>query len=149
MKLFRKIRQQLLTKNKFTNYLIYAVGEIVLVVVGILIALAINNSNQKKITFEKEQTYLIGLREEFQISKLKLVELIRVNNQNFKGAKQILVQISDENETPSESQFSELLFGSFSFDISFNPNNSHNLHSYSFQLFLLSLLQMNMLDKLL
>ena len=40
----------------------YAIGEIVLVVIGILIALAINTSNQTKIDREKEQTYLIGLR---------------------------------------------------------------------------------------
>jgi len=40
---FRKIRQSLLTENKFGKYLIYAVGEIILVVIGILIAISINN----------------------------------------------------------------------------------------------------------
>lgn len=39
MKLFRKIRQRLLVQNRFTRYLIYAVGEIVLVVIGILNAM--------------------------------------------------------------------------------------------------------------
>jgi len=48
IKFFRKIRQQLLTENKFTKYLLYAIGEIVLVVIGILIALQINNNNQAK-----------------------------------------------------------------------------------------------------
>ncbi len=47
-KFFRKIRQQLLSQNRFSKYLIYAVGEIVLVVLGILIALYVNNSNQKQ-----------------------------------------------------------------------------------------------------
>jgi len=46
IKFFRKIRQQLLAENKFTKYLIYAIGEIVLVVIGILIALSINNWNE-------------------------------------------------------------------------------------------------------
>ena len=46
-KLFRKVRQKLLTENKIRNYLIYAIGEIVLVVIGILIALQINAANQK------------------------------------------------------------------------------------------------------
>ena len=44
IKFFRKIRQSLLTENKFSKYLIYGVGEIVLVVIGILIALSINKS---------------------------------------------------------------------------------------------------------
>lgn len=45
---FRKIRQNLLSENKFSKYLIYAIGEIILVVVGILIALSINNWNESK-----------------------------------------------------------------------------------------------------
>ncbi|MFL1011759.1 DUF6090 family protein [Flavisericum labens] len=48
LKLFRKIRQKLLSENKFSKYLLYAVGEIVLVVIGILIALQINNWNDEK-----------------------------------------------------------------------------------------------------
>ena len=49
IKFFRKIRQKLLTQNKFSKYLLYAVGEIVLVVIGILIALQINNWNQDRL----------------------------------------------------------------------------------------------------
>lgn len=43
LKFFRKIRQKLLAENKLTRYLIYALGEIVLVVIGILIAVGINS----------------------------------------------------------------------------------------------------------
>ncbi|MFT7073388.1 DUF6090 family protein [Patiriisocius sp. Uisw_017] len=46
VKFLRKIRQKMLTENKFSKYLIYAIGEIILVVLGILIALAINNWNE-------------------------------------------------------------------------------------------------------
>ena len=46
IKFFRKYRQQLLSENRFTKYLIYAIGEIILVVIGILIALQINNWNE-------------------------------------------------------------------------------------------------------
>jgi hypothetical protein len=46
IKFFRKIRQRMFTENKFGKYLIYAVGEIILVVIGILIALQINNWNE-------------------------------------------------------------------------------------------------------
>lgn len=46
IQLFRKMRQGLLAKNKFLQYFIYAFGEIVLVIAGILIALAINNQSE-------------------------------------------------------------------------------------------------------
>src|SRR5210317_2597146 len=48
IKFFRRIRQQLLSENKFSKYLIYAIGEIILVVIGILIALSINNWNEDR-----------------------------------------------------------------------------------------------------
>ena len=61
IKFFRKIRQKLLLENKFSRYLIYAVGEIVLVVIGILIALQINNYNEtrKEKALEKELINLL------------------------------------------------------------------------------------------
>ncbi|MAD96668.1 MAG: hypothetical protein CMB99_05000 [Flavobacteriaceae bacterium] len=48
IKFFRKIRLKLLAENRFSKYLIYALGEIILVVIGILIALQINNWNLEK-----------------------------------------------------------------------------------------------------
>jgi len=53
IKFFRKIRYDLMEKNKTGKYFKYAIGEIILVVIGILIALSINNWNQKQI--EKKQ----------------------------------------------------------------------------------------------
>ena len=49
LKFFSKIRRKLITEGNTTNYLKYAIGEIVLVVLGILIALQINNWNQKHV----------------------------------------------------------------------------------------------------
>ncbi len=48
IKLFNKMRKQRLAENKFSKYLLYAIGEIVLVVIGILIALQINNWNEER-----------------------------------------------------------------------------------------------------
>ena len=48
IKLFRHIRQSLIMENKTANYIKYAIGEIILVVIGILIALQINNWNEQK-----------------------------------------------------------------------------------------------------
>ncbi|HLT53767.1 MAG TPA: DUF6090 family protein [Flavobacteriaceae bacterium] len=108
LRFFRKIRQNLLAENKFTKYLFYALGEIILVVIGILIALAINNANQKRLTEKNEETYLIGLKEEFQTSKLKLKELIAVNQSNYTGAKQILKYTNANAMPPSEDLFSKV-----------------------------------------
>ena len=55
---FKKIRHQLLSKNKFSKYLTYAIGEIILVVIGILIALTINNWNEKQKELAQEQLIL-------------------------------------------------------------------------------------------
>jgi len=49
LKIFRKIRRQLISKNRFTQYFIYAIGEISLVMIGILLALQVNNwSSEQK-----------------------------------------------------------------------------------------------------
>tara|TARA_R110000868_G_scaffold410364_1_gene698192 strand:+ start:1389 stop:2201 length:813 start_codon:yes stop_codon:yes gene_type:complete len=66
IKFFRKIRQNLLTENKFSKYLLYAIGEIVLVVIGILIALGINNWNENQKIFNQEITYLNNLRDDLE-----------------------------------------------------------------------------------
>lgn len=62
IKLFRKIRQNLLSENKFSKYLIYAIGEIVLVVIGILIALQINNWNEDRKQKKLEESTLIEIK---------------------------------------------------------------------------------------
>jgi len=62
IKFFRKIRQKMLTENKFSKYLIYAIGEIILVVIGILIALQINNWNEVQKGKMKATTILKEIR---------------------------------------------------------------------------------------
>jgi len=63
---FRKIRKKMADDNKPLKYMRYAVGEIVLVVVGILIALSINNWNEERKDRNREQEYLIRLLGDFQ-----------------------------------------------------------------------------------
>ena len=66
IKFFRKIRQNLLMENKTGKYFKYAIGEIVLVVIGILIALQINNFNEQRKDSEKEQVVLKQLKEDYE-----------------------------------------------------------------------------------
>ncbi|WP_242094274.1 DUF6090 family protein [Aestuariivivens sediminicola] len=62
IKFFRRRRQRLLSENKFSKYLVYAVGEIALVVIGILIALQINNANEDKKDRVYEKKMLIEIK---------------------------------------------------------------------------------------
>lgn len=66
---FRKIRQNLLNEGKTTKYFKYAIGEIVLVVIGILIALSINNWNQNRVNAKEEQRIMQDLTEELAFNK--------------------------------------------------------------------------------
>ena len=62
IKFFRKIRQQLLSDNKFSKYLPYAFGEIVLVVIGILLALQVNTWNQNRLNSAEEKQLLQAIQ---------------------------------------------------------------------------------------
>jgi hypothetical protein len=61
IKFFRKIRHQFLNENKFSKYFLYALGEIALVMIGILLALQVNNWNEGQKDRAKEETYLLRL----------------------------------------------------------------------------------------
>jgi Zn-finger protein len=67
IKFFRKIRQKLLSKGKTGMYLKYAVGEIILVVIGILIALQVNNANEQRKENEFEIKILNEITNNLQI----------------------------------------------------------------------------------
>lgn len=75
IKLFRKIRLKMLSKNKFGNYLAYAVGEIILVIIGILIALAINQQSKNKNNLQLRNSYIIQLNDEADRNQKELTVL--------------------------------------------------------------------------
>ena len=65
IKFFRKIRQDMINENRASKYLLYAIGEIVLVVIGILIALQINNWNESRKENEEEIVILKSLKKKY------------------------------------------------------------------------------------
>ncbi len=68
IKIFRKIRQKMLTENKFSKYFLYAIGEIVLVVIGILIALQVNNLNNESAGRDKEINILTEFKRNLEVN---------------------------------------------------------------------------------
>jgi hypothetical protein len=84
IKFFRKIRQKLLQQNKVGSYLKYAIGEIFLVVIGILIALQINNANEAHKAMQSERVVLNNLVQDLQADSLSyrenLASLVKIND---------------------------------------------------------------------
>ena len=64
----------MVTKKRFGNYLAYAVGEIILVIIGILIALAINEQSKNKKNLELRDLYIIQLNDEADRNLKRLTE---------------------------------------------------------------------------
>jgi len=77
IKFFRKIRQNLLMENKTGKYFKYAIGEIILVVIGIVIALQINNSNELRKEKNEEALILSDLKEDLTATRLNFLETIK------------------------------------------------------------------------
>ncbi|NER18083.1 DUF6090 family protein [Spongiivirga citrea] len=112
MKIFRKIRFQELTKSNFGKYIVYAIGEIILVVIGILIALYVNNKKEEADQLKLQRNHLVLIKEELENN---LIILDKENKElhnivtnikdlvNLKNSDQPLDQVT-------EVHLSELLF---------------------------------------
>lgn len=89
---FRKIRQKLLMENKTSRYFKYAIGEIILVVIGILIALQINTWNQKRIDKNQENDVIAKLHKDFKENKKSIKGFI-ITNKNEMNAQMVLMNL--------------------------------------------------------
>lgn len=113
IKFFRKIREKLLTENKFRKYLLYAIGEIVLVVIGILIALQINNLNQERIVKEQNHVILQNLNKEFSENLIELDSSISSFNRVIDGLDQLLLVMRTQDSNLTDREFDRLLHKTF------------------------------------
>jgi len=76
IKFFRNIRQNLIMENKTSKYLKYAIGEIVLVVIGILIALSINNWNENQQDKAKVDRLLKNIQKDIEMDVANIIDII-------------------------------------------------------------------------
>ena len=90
IKFFRKIRYDLMEKNKTGKYLKYAIGEIALVVIGILIALQINNWNENKKSNTFENEILTQIQTNLKQDKLNLEIILKNYGNAIKSSNKIL-----------------------------------------------------------
>ena len=100
---FRKIRKQLADDNKPLKYMRYAVGEIVLVVIGILIALSINNWNEGKKDKAESIKILKKLHSEFETNKTELDASRHYHEQQYQAAVKIEELFDPNHKIPSDT----------------------------------------------
>lgn len=105
---FRRIRRKLLNQERVGKYLLYAVGEILLVVIGILIALQVNNWNQERISRDKEKVYLKEIRASLEKD---LADQNRVFHFNQKKMELIFQIVSEMGKEKSKTEHMLYLFG--------------------------------------
>ncbi len=117
LKFFRKIRHQLIKENHFSKYLLYAAGEILLVVIGILLALQVNNWNQQRIEKQKETLLLKEIHTEFQFNKEEMENTLAYYNKAKENAAKIITQFPIQPD-----QLNRDSLASYLENISFNPS---------------------------
>lgn len=112
IKFFRNIRQSSLTENKFSAYFLYATGEIILVVIGILIALYINNWNNQNQQNKLEIKYLNEIKNNLKADLHDLDFNIEFNESKLQSNKVVLQYLTRKIDYSDslEFHFSNLLF---------------------------------------
>lgn len=106
MILFRKIRQKLAAENKAAKYMRYAIGEIMLVVIGILIALQINIWNDRRVKKTEISKVYVSIMEEMENDILLLDDYLPIFNWKNATLKKIVREdISMEEWTNNDSLF--------------------------------------------
>ncbi len=101
LRFFSKIRKSLLDEGKVARYTKYAIGEIFLVVVGILIALQINNWNEARKDRVQEQELLLQLKGEYESNLAELDQKIKMRNKIIVSAFKLLEY--QDNSTKREA----------------------------------------------
>lgn len=132
IKIFRKIRQKLLAENKFSKYLLYAIGEIILVVIGILIALNINNQNEQRKEIEQEQVILKQLVTDYKANLLQLENKIEMRNKLIEESLNVL-NITSKDISISQDSLS-MIFATFFMDPTFDPIENDVMNSENMKL---------------
>ncbi|MDP2040192.1 MAG: DUF6090 family protein [Algoriphagus sp.] len=102
---FRKIRQKLLGEGKLVNYLKYAIGEILLVVIGILIALQINTWNENRKATQAENNFLQNVLLDLEMDEAKLTYYLKFYTKRIEYLDTLLTYVRNPNKTMGIEKF--------------------------------------------
>jgi len=108
---YNRIRKQLAKDNKFFQYSRYAIGEILLVVIGILIALQVDGWNEERIQKKQSDQVLLNLKEEIEESKRELEDAINYLEQRVDKRLEFLNnRASDLSDSDKINRISDMIF---------------------------------------
>ena len=139
----RGARQQSLNENSSDskqrkgNYTLYAVGEIVLVVIGILIALQINNWNDQKKERDIELRYLSNIKKDLSINILEIEKYLEIRTKSMDNAKTILSHFEGIPITDAAA-FNEMAISMYDWKRFYQNNNTFQELTFSGNLRLIS-----------
>ena len=103
IKFFRHIRQSLISQNQMSKYFKYAIGEILLVVIGILIALQINNWNENRKAADKERNLFLNLKIDFESRLAELKEFNAAREEATLSILELNKIIANKGNRPADS----------------------------------------------
>ena len=126
IKFFSHIRRALLSENKFSKYLLYALGEIVLVVIGILLALQINTWNTNKNNRAKEQLYLQSFYNDIQTNLSQLDRVINKSRATINAADSLLRYTQGKLEINNVGKVQDLVMKSSGYTIFLSQEGTIN-----------------------
>jgi hypothetical protein len=127
---FRKIRQNLLSEGKTGKYIKYAIGEIILVVIGILIAIQLNDWRNDSINAKQKHQVLLTLKTDFEVSLTRLDTVYYHQERSlwkFRKSRDLIDSINyiTDNTVLKEN----LRHGGYGY--SYNPINGNIIRRYS------------------
>jgi len=123
IKLFRHIRKSLLMENKTGKYLKYAIGEIVLVMIGILLALQVNSWNENRLAKLEEKAILSNLNREFLQNKDALTFVMSENEESYQASLLIMDLIGKSKSELESINTDSLIYQTIDFN-GFNPSEN-------------------------
>ncbi|ASV31975.1 DUF6090 family protein [Maribacter cobaltidurans] len=123
IKFFRKIRRRLLADNRIGKYLLYAIGEIALVVIGILIAMQLNNWNEHQKQIKLENEYYCRLLEDAILDIEQTSNLLTLAQDRLSASNQAVRLLLNGNVQKVEIG-NQIFLSTKAIYSDFKPNNS-------------------------
>ena len=125
--ILRQLRRSFFQPGKLRTYVAYAIGEILLIVVGILIAVQIGDWNSERKLEQQRQALITNLINDFRINLPRIEEGITISKERNEGLSRFLSAIGSESSQLSETDLRQLARNAFSGFGSGVPNiNSYN-----------------------
>jgi hypothetical protein len=124
---FRHIRKTLMEQNKTRTYIFYALGEIALVMIGILLALQVSNWNQQHIEYQKSINYHQRINEELKAAHKEVSERVTNADEHFKYMITAIAALKKKKLEPEEVEsFEKALKNYFKFELNVASINAYD-----------------------